>query len=59
MAMELSTKNTPKIIVSTKTPFSTPLKDLYILKDPLSPEVKPALFDCINTRTTSRAEIII
>jgi hypothetical protein len=59
MDRELSTKSTPNTTVTPKIIFSTPLKDLYMLKEPLSPEDNPAVLDWIRTRTIIRVHIII
>ncbi|MFZ2664237.1 MAG: hypothetical protein WAX66_02655 [Patescibacteria group bacterium] len=45
MDRELITKSTPKTTVTVKITFSTPLKDLYMLKEPLRLEDKPAVLD--------------
>lgn len=45
MDRELTTKRTPNTTVTTKITFSTPRKDLYILKELLRLEDKPAVLD--------------
>jgi hypothetical protein len=50
---ELTTNNPPKTAVTVKISLSTPLKDLYMEKELLSPDESPVLFDWIRTKNTS------
>ena len=59
MDRELTTKRTPNTTVTTKITFSTPRKDLYILKELLRIEDKPAVLDWTSTKTMINIHIII
>jgi len=59
MDRELTTRSTPNATVTPNIIFSTPLKDLYMLKEPLRPDDKPAVLDWISTKTIIKEHIII
>jgi len=57
--MELSTNNTANTIVNIKTNFSTPLKDLYILKELFTPAASPVPLDWISISKINKTAITI
>lgn len=57
--MEFSTKSRAKIIVNIKTNFSTPLSDLYILNELLTPDARPDPLDWIRIRKVKKSAITI
>jgi hypothetical protein len=57
--MELNTKSRAKTIVNTKTNFSTPLSDLYMLKELFTPDANPEPFDWINIRKVKNTAMTI
>jgi hypothetical protein len=59
MTTELSTKSTAKIIVNIKTNFSTPLSDLYMLKELLTPDASPDPLDWIRISKVKKTAITI